>query len=359
MNTDWTGTPDAARFWQPLLEWYAHNGRTLPWRGLKDPYAVWVSEIILQQTRIDQGTAYWQRFMEQYPTVDRLASASEDEVLRLWQGLGYYSRARNLHRAAQQVVQWGGFPETAREIVRLKGVGTYTAAAIASMVFGQDEAAIDGNAYRVLSRHFGISTPIDSTQGKREFQQLATALLPEGKAGDFNQAMMDLGAMVCTPRSPQCGDCPLGSSCEARRTGVQQSLPVKARNTAVKERHMRCVCIRCNGETAICRRSAGDIWQGLWQPLVVEDEGEWKAFLGKLGEDSVLHTLNTGVRHVLTHRIITADFYVLDTGRKPDLPSGYIWIPRKQLDDHALPRLFERLFDEAEQNVQDAATDSR
>jgi A/G-specific adenine glycosylase len=197
-----------------LLKWFRENGRDLPWRGTKDPYAIWLSEIILQQTQVKQGWEYWERFMRRWPTVEALAAASEDEVLREWQGLGYYSRARNLHTAAQQIVARGGFPTTIEGIKQLKGVGDYTAAAIGSIAFGLPAAVVDGNVYRVLSRYYGIDTPINTTQGKKEFQALAQSLLPsldrEGQGvGLYNQAIMDFGAIKCTPSSPNCQQCPL------------------------------------------------------------------------------------------------------------------------------------------------------
>lgn len=182
-------------FTTTILEWFEENRRDLPWRETSDPYAIWLSEIILQQTRIQQGMAYWQRFMERWPTVEQLAAATEDEVLRLWQGLGYYSRARNLHAAAQQIVAMGGFPTTFEGIRSLKGVGDYTAAAIASIAFGLPVAVVDGNVYRVLARHFGIDTPINTTEGKKLFAALAQELLPHDKPSDYNQAMMDFGAI--------------------------------------------------------------------------------------------------------------------------------------------------------------------
>ena len=214
-------------FASALLRWYAQNGRDLPWRHTTDPYPIWLSEVILQQTRIEQGRDYWHRFMEQYPTVEHLADASEDEVLRLWQGLGYYSRARNLHTAAKQIKELGSFPTTLHGIKMLKGVGDYTAAAIASFAFGEAAAVVDGNVYRVLSRHFGIGTPINSTEGKKEFAALAQELLPESQAAAYNQAIMDFGATQCTPKSPACDRCPIADTCQALHTHAVDTLPVK------------------------------------------------------------------------------------------------------------------------------------
>ena len=216
-----------------LLSWFRENGRDLPWRQTRDPYAIWLSEIILQQTQVKQGWEYWERFMRRWPTVEALAAATEDEVLREWQGLGYYSRARNLHYAARQIVARGSFPTTIEDIKKLKGVGDYTAAAIGSIAFNLPVAVVDGNVYRVLSRYFGIDTPINTTEGKKLFatlaqEQLLSALNREGMgAGLYNQAIMDFGAIQCTPQSPKCDDCPLMESCEAFRTNRIQELPVK------------------------------------------------------------------------------------------------------------------------------------
>ena len=306
-----------------LLEWFRENGRELPWRQTHDPYAIWLSEIILQQTQVKQGWDYWERFMRHWPTVEALAEATEDEVLREWQGLGYYSRARNLHYAAKQIVDLGHFPDTIEEIKQLKGVGDYTAAAIGSIAFGLPAAVVDGNVYRVLSRHFGIDTPIDTTEGKKLFAALAQekslpALNREGQgAGLYNQAIMDFGAIQCTPQSPRCDVCPLMESCSAFREGRVGELPVKQKTLQVKERHLVYIYIRCKGETAIRRRGPGDIWQGLWEPWLVDSSADVPC-------GAVLQRQN--VRHVLTHRILMADFYLLEIEEKPALPPDYIWI---------------------------------
>ena len=321
-----------------ILQWFRENGRQLPWRETRDPYAIWLSEIILQQTRIEQGLPYWERFMRRWPTVETLAQASEDEVLREWQGLGYYSRARNLHTAAKQVVARGGFPSTIEGLRSLKGVGDYTAAAIGSFAFDLPVAAVDGNVYRVLARHFGISTPINSTDGKKEFQALANNLIPGNSrdSGAYNQAMMDFGATQCTPSSPNCVQCPLAETCVALRECRIGELPVKERTLKIRERHLTYIYIRYKSETALHRRPAGDIWQGLYEPLVMED-GEWKM------ENSQL--LRKNQKHVLTHRIIYADFYLWEPEERPPLPDGYFWIQEKDLDQYGVPRLIEKLFE--------------
>lgn len=323
------------RFTNALLDWYAEYGRDLPWRRTRDPYAIWLSEIILQQTRIAQGQAYWERFMERFPTVELLAAASEDEVLRLWQGLGYYSRGRNLLTAARQIVARGSFPDTLAEIRALKGVGDYTAAAIGSIAFGLPAAVVDGNVYRVLSRFYGIATPVGTTAAKNEFTALAQSLLPQDRPGDFNQAMMDFGALQCTPASPLCLTCPLAARCEALRSGRTALLPVKKPAVPVKTRRLHYVLIRCKGQVAMRRRGPGDIWQGLWEPYL--EEGDFKGFPG-------MKLVRKEVRHQLTHRTLIADFYLLDCDEKPSLTDDYIWIPKAGLDKLAKPRLIEILL---------------
>lgn len=381
-------------FANTIISWFRENGRALPWRETRDPYAIWLSEIILQQTRIAQGWEYWERFMAQYPTVEELAAAHEDEVLKLWQGLGYYSRARNLHTAAKQIVALGHFPDTLEGIKQLKGVGDYTAAAIGSFAFDIPAAVVDGNVYRVLARYFGIDTPINSTQGKKEFAALAQSLLPSSKASDslssfspvsdfqsslslvaaYNQAMMDFGAIQCTPQSPKCLLCPLAETCEAMRSNRVAELPVKQKTLKVKTRHLSYIYIRCNGMTAIHRRGEGDIWQGLWEPFNASDITEATASIASaqaslsstktspssaklspfkselaaslhLSNVDGLQLLAQNVKHVLTHRILLADFYLLETEARPQLPDDYIWIKEEEIEDYGIPRLIELMLE--------------
>lgn len=335
-------------FTTAILRWFQENRRDLPWRQTTDPYAIWLSEVILQQTRIQQGQDYWERFMQRFPTVEALAEATEDEVLRLWQGLGYYSRARNLHVAARQVVAAGRFPDTLEGIKALKGVGDYTAAAIGSIAFNLPAAVVDGNVYRVLARHFGIDTPINTTLGKKEFTALAQELLPNDQASAFNQAMMDFGAIQCTPQSPRCLLCPLSDTCEALRSGRVGVLPVKNRTMKIQTRRLTYIYIRYRGQTAIHRRTAGDIWQGLWEPCLVElskeSFAEWAAQYPGLLSDDNCHLVQKEVKHVLTHRILLADLYLWEPEQQPHLPSGYQWVAEASLDDYALPRLVEKLI---------------
>ena len=286
-----------------LLEWFRENGRALPWRETRDPYAIWLSEIILQQTRIDQGLPYWERFMRRWPTVDALAAASEDEVLREWQGLGYYSRARNLHAAAKQVSALGGFPTTIKGLLSLKGIG-----ALAQ-------------------------------------ELLLPALNREGTgAGLFNQALMDFGAIQCTPAKPLCLQCPLQDSCVAFREGRTAELPVKQKTLKIKERHLVYIYIRYNGETALRRRPAGDIWQGLYEPLLTDALPSDTATGTPVGCGAIL--LRQGVKHVLTHRVLYADFWLWQPAERPQLPEGYFWLPESDRDRYAVPRLIEKMFEE-------------
>ncbi|MBO5562956.1 MAG: A/G-specific adenine glycosylase [Bacteroidales bacterium] len=323
-------------FTETILRWYAENGRDLPWRRTQDPYAIWLSEIILQQTRIAQGKAYWEHFMERFPRVEDLAAAPEDEVMRLWQGLGYYSRARNLHAAAREIAAMGRFPSTLEGIRALKGVGDYTAAAIASIAFGIPVAVVDGNVYRVLSRHYGIATPIGTTAAKKEFTRLADSLISSDEPAAFNQGMMDFGATVCTPHSPACMLCPLNRSCRAYQDGKTGLLPVKKPPVEVQERHMTYVYVRQGECTALHRRGPGDIWQGLWEPWLLAD--------GESVPDGA-RAITKGFKHQLTHRTLYADFYLWEPAVQPALPEGYRWIRESDLDRYGKPRLFERLLE--------------
>ena len=285
---------------------------------------------------------YWLCFIQRWPKVEDLAKATEDEVLREWQGLGYYSRARNLHTAAQQIVKQGGFPTPLEGIKQLKGVGDYTAAAIGSIAFGLPAAVVDGNVYRVLARHYGIDTPINTTQGKKMFAELAQSLLPTDQPAAFNQAMMDFGAIQCTPTSPKCVVCPLQESCEALRTGRIGELPMKEKKLKVQTVRLTYIYIRCNGKTAIRKRPAGGIWQGLWEPYNYNEElGMRNEELG-MGDCTLVCK---DVKHVLTHRILLADLYLLETDVFPTLPDEYIWVNESDIEQYAVPRLIEILLE--------------
>ena len=331
-----------------LLNWFKINKRCLPWRETNDAYAIWLSEVILQQTRIAQGMSYWERFMKQWPTVNELAAASEDDVLRAWQGLGYYSRARNLHKAAQQVVKLGGFPQNVKDLKTLKGVGDYTAAAIASIAFNEAVAVVDGNVYRVLSRHFGINTPIDSTEGKKVFQTLAQSLIPINDPANYNEAIMDFGAIQCTPASPLCLTCPLCESCIAYREQRINELPIKSKKVKQRKRHLTYIYIEHEGKIAIHQRGAGDIWQGLWElphaDLLTSTSNSLSNKEDILTKEAIL--LKKDIKHVLTHQILLADLYLWQPDVRPLLPSDFIWIEKSCIDKYALPRLIEMLLEE-------------
>lgn len=329
--------------------------RDLPWRRTKDPYRIWLSEVILQQTRVDQGRAYWERFVAKWPTVQALAAASEAEVLKQWQGLGYYSRARNLLAGARQVVQehGGHFPNTYAGLLKLKGVGDYTAAAIASICFDRPDAVLDGNVFRVLARFFGISTPIDSTAGRKRFRALAQELIDPANPGDHNQALMELGATVCTPRNHTCLLCPLQPQCAAFATGTTAHLPVKAGTVKVRTRHFNYLHIRTGTGLYMHQRTGKDIWQGLWEPPLLETEGPvdvagLRKAMKKSGLDGrwAISRPNGPVKHVLSHQVIQAVFW--DVAAPSDWKPPANWKPADpaRLRKLAVPRLVERWLEE-------------
>jgi len=364
-----------------LMDWYDTHCRTLPWRNTKDPYAVWISEIILQQTRVAQGYDYYVRFMREFPTVEALAEADEDRVLRLWQGLGYYSRARNLHAAARQIVEQGGFPTTYDGLLRLRGVGEYTAAAIGSFAFGLPVAVVDGNVYRVLSRLFGIKEPIDTTSGKKLFAELAAQLLPKESPAHYNQAIMEFGALQCVSRQPDCVACPLADKCLALAEGLVDVLPAKSHRTKVSDRWFHYFYVHNADQMYIHKRTADDIWRGLYELPMVETASEEQSPDGSLltiafsdqrseirdqiiapsAEHSSVHCslftdnflnasfrLRCSRRHILSHQVIHATLYELEVqGELPPTPL-YNIIRIDELDDYALPRLITLLLNDIE-----------
>lgn len=335
-----------------LLDWYVRHGRDLPWRRTRDPYRIWLSEVILQQTRVAQGMDYYLRFTERFPDVGSLAAAPEDEVLKLWQGLGYYSRARNLHAAARQVVErFGGvFPRTYDEVRSLRGVGDYTAAAVCSAAYDTPCAVLDGNVFRVLARLFDIDAPIDSTAGKRAFAELAQAQLDIRRPGLYNQAVMDFGALQCTPAQPGCDACPLAARCLALAAGTVAQRPVKQGKTKVRDRWFNYLHVTCGGRTLLRRRGERDIWQGLYEfPMIETDHA---ADFSELTGSEGFRTLLGGVewrllrsvgmaKHQLSHQTLHAVFHRIETSSPPDFPS----VPTVSLGDYAVPRLIERYLD--------------
>lgn len=327
-----------------LLKWYDRNKRTLPWRDIGDPYLIWLSEIILQQTRVAQGMEYYLKFVKRFPTPRSLAQATEDEVLKLWQGLGYYSRARNLHAAAKSMN--GKFPTTYEGVRALKGVGDYTAAAICSMAYQMPYAVVDGNVYRVLSRVFGIETPIDSANGKKEFTALAQKLLDKKRPGDFNQALMDFGATLCTPQTPMCATCPFAKECVALKTGRIDALPVKAQKTKISTRYFHYIYIEQGNFTWLHKRGAGDVWQNLYELPLVETPGAAVNFSSvKWLKKARPVLISRPIKHILSHRIILADLYKVVLSPALKTPPEFIKIPKGKIGRYAVSRLMQKLLE--------------
>ena len=339
-----------------LLSWFAREGRDLPWRRTRDPYRIWLSEVILQQTRVAQGLEYYLRFTERFPDIAALAAAPEDEVLKLWQGLGYYSRARNLHAAARQVMsRFGGvFPATYGEVRALPGVGDYTAAAVCSIVYDAPCAVLDGNVYRVLARLFDIGIPIDTTAGKRTFAELAQLQLDTSRPGLYNQAIMDFGALQCTPANPSCNDCPLRDECLSLAAGTVAERPVKAGRTRIRPRYLNYLHLECGGRIALRRRPEGDIWQGLYdlpaiesdRPLDFTELAAAPPFRDMFG--TLPYRLVRTIRmpkHQLSHQTLHAAYHRLALDAWPSAAEGWTLVPYEQLEDYAIPRLLDRYFE--------------
>jgi len=340
-------------FSKTLLNWYSSHKRDLPWRDTRDPYRIWISEIILQQTRVVQGYAYFQRFIQHFPDVKSLASASQDEVLKLWQGLGYYSRARNLHAAACSMK--GKFPTTYEEVRALKGVGDYTAAAICSFAYHLPYAVVDGNVYRVLSRYFDIDTPIDTAAGKKLFAALAQEMLCVESPANYNQAIMDFGALQCTPQQPQCGSCPLVDSCGALASGRVQQLPVKQHKAQTVNRYFNYIYVRAGAYTYLHQRRADDIWKNLYEFPLIETDTDYSEArllaspqfqaLFASDETPVVRLVQQSVKHVLSHRIIYANFYEVSLPECTHSFSGYLRVSQDDLEKYAVSRLIHQFLE--------------
>ncbi len=343
-------------FSKVLIGWYAKNKRDLPWRGISDPYPVWLSEVILQQTRVDQGMSYYLKFLKLFPTVQHLAAATEDEVLKAWQGLGYYSRARNLHATAKTISNdfEGIFPNNSKALEKLKGIGPYTAAAIASFCFGEKSPVIDGNVYRVLTRLYGITEPVDTASGRIRLQQLAEKLIDAKYPGTYNQAIMEFGATHCTPHQPQCETCPFANFCVALKTESVQFFPVKEKKTLVKELYLYYFHISYRKEIYLHRRTKGGIWKGLYDFPHVESQTELdiknviKLFLAEheLAATSIVKQMSEEFIHVLSHRKIKARFVSLELKQrwmKP--PENVFAVSQSKLEEYGVPRLIEKFFE--------------
>ncbi|MFY0253216.1 A/G-specific adenine glycosylase [Chitinophaga sp. 30R24] len=336
-------------FTEKLLEWTREaNTRNMPWKGEKDPYKIWLSEIILQQTRVEQGWSYYERFIRQYPTVTQLAAAPEEEVFRLWQGLGYYARCKNMLSAAREITQTynGRFPDQYLQIKALKGIGSYTAAAIASFAFNLPYAVLDGNVFRVLSRYFGIDTPIDSTAGKKEFDKLAQELLPANLSARYNQSIMDFGAVVCKPRQPLCDDCPLQKKCVAYHQQLISLLPVKTKKLQIKKRYFNYLLVNYQQGTYIRKRTANDIWQNLHEFILIETAGptditalqqsdDFKKIFGKTPFE--IDRVSAPFKQQLTHQTIHSQFITLLVQQAPALPE-YTLVAANRLHQYAFPK---------------------
>ena len=334
-------------FSNTIEKWYQEYKMELPWRESADPYVIWISEIILQQTRVVQGYDYFMRFMKRFPDVATLAQADEDEVMKYWQGLGYYSRARNLHAAAKSMN--GVFPKTYPEVRALKGVGDYTAAAICSFAYNMPYAVVDGNVYRVLSRYLGIDTPIDSTEGKKLFAAVADELLDKKNPALYNQAIMDFGAIQCSPQSPNCMFCPLASGCSALAGGMVAQLPVKQHKTKTTNRYFNYIYVRMGAYTLINKRTGNDIWRNLFEfPLIETPEAvseeefpalpELRAMVAE-GETPIVRLVCRDVKHVLSHRVIYANFYMVDLPENSQSFTSYQKIKADELEQYAVSRL--------------------
>lgn len=332
-----------------IVKWYRIHKRDLPWRNTNNPYLIWLSEIILQQTRVEQGMPYFLKFAETYPSVKDFANASEDEILRLWQGLGYYSRGRNMLKSAQKVMTDfdGSFPTNYADLISLTGVGEYTAGAIASFSSGEAKAVVDGNVYRLLARCFGISTPINSTEGKKEFQAVADELLDQNNAGEHNQAMIEFGALQCKPKNPDCEVCPFINSCFAFKHQQISSLPVKLKNLKIRNRYFQFYIIRNQqNQLIIKRRGNTDIWAGLYDLPNIELKNSLEkafpnlAFKSWFRREPVVKGISAEIKHILTHQRIFANFVQLETERDDVLmQEGWIWVDFDDLNNYGMPKL--------------------
>ncbi len=318
-----------------ITDWYRQNSRKLPWRDTSNPYFIWLSEVILQQTRVDQGLNYYLNFVSAYPTVTDLANAPEEDVLKLWQGLGYYSRARNLHKTAKQIAteHQGIFPSTFSELLNLKGIGPYTAAAIASFAFKEKQAVVDGNVYRVLSRHFAIDEAIDSTIGKKVFQQLANELIPADCPDTFNQAIMEFGAMHCTPKKPNCETCIFQHSCLSFGTDQWMNRPYKSKKTSVRKRYFNYFLIQKDSDFAFKKRSSKDIWMELYEFPMLETEGNFYSNQ----EHFVFED-----KHILSHQHIHARLYVCEPPEQIKQENYHF---TSNLDELPTHRLMEKMIE--------------
>ncbi len=345
-------------FHKKLILWYLQNKRDMPWRETRDPYRIWLSEIILQQTRVAQGLPYYVSFTESYPTVFELANASEEEVLKLWQGLGYYSRARNLHTTAKYIAYElnGIFPKNYKDLLKLKGVGDYTASAIASICYNEVVPVVDGNVYRVLSRFFNIDTPINSTKGVKEFKELAIKLIDSDEPAEYNQAIMEFGALQCKPQTPDCTICPLNDSCEGLKNDTIAVLPVKLKKLKVKKRYFNYLIFLYKGKLTIINQRLGKgIWQNLYEFPLVESDSEIdvseiktsSVFMELVSDKDYKMTLyqDSFIVHKLSHQHLYTKFYIIEMSEKPNLVHKTEFVEVKNINTYPVPILLGNFID--------------
>ncbi len=339
-----------------IIKWYNENRRDLPWRNTNNPYYIWISEVILQQTRVAQGINYYHRFIEAFPTIKDLAESNIDKVMKVWQGLGYYSRARNMHSAAQQIMidYEGKLPRSYHELLKIKGLGPYSAGAIASFAYKEVVPAIDGNVYRVISRIYGVFASSEKASGKKEFFNLTMELIDPKHPDIFNQSLLDFGAMQCVPRNPDCINCPFDSICYANRNNLVGQLPVKGKKIATRDRFLNYITIRYKDSTFIQRREAGDIWTSLYEfPLIetncsVELEvlmtnSSWKDLFGS-AKVKILH-FSPPIKHPLSHQILYTRFVIVEIS-KPSyfLKSNYLNVSIPNIQDYSIPKVIDNFL---------------
>jgi A/G-specific adenine glycosylase len=343
-------------FKNTIIRWYHENRRDLPWRNTDNPYFIWISEVILQQTRVAQGLDYYNRFTSTFPTIKDLAEANLDRVMKVWQGLGYYTRARNLHGAAKQIMAdySGALPRSYHELLKIKGLGPYSAGAIASFAFKEAVPAIDGNVYRVLSRVFGVFASPETSSGKKEFFNLTMELIDKEHPDTFNQALLDFGAMQCVPRSPDCLACPFSNICYAYRNNLINQLPVKGKKIATRDRFLNYIIVRCKDSTFIQRREAGDIWNSLYEFPLIEtkmpveldaliEESAWKELFGK--EKLQILYISQAIKHLLSHQTLYTKFIIVEIS-KPSyfLKSNYLRVLIPDVQEYSIPKVIDNFL---------------
>jgi len=338
-----------------IIQWFKINKRDLPWRQTSDPYCIWLSEVILQQTRVIQGLSYYLKFTEIFPNVEKLATASEDQVLELWQGLGYYSRARNLHAAAKYINGdlKGKFPQNYDGLLKLKGIGDYTASAIASFAFHEDKAVVDGNVIRVISRLYGIGEDVRQPKVVQKIKAIAEELLPQGSSYLFNQGIMELGALVCTPQNPKCNQCPVVAHCQAFKLDLKGKIPFKSKLKNKRLRFLNYLLLKVGDEILLSKRGGGDIWEGLYEPILLEDERAYqhiddflnakanKPDLGKIISTSIIPSK----KHLLTHQELWVNLCVVELESKPATIPG-LWVSGSKIESTPKPIIISKLLSE-------------